>query len=472
MSKILSNIFPLIDHLYIYQNFEYSSRDFLKWFIKNIFKRSLQQKHKIVWTTKARLLFIVSLFLILLDASFTTLYFNGGVILFLILLVIKFLYSPLFLVVSRILISPLDYYQKEKILAKTRKKLSGLSNLKVIAITGSFGKTSTKDILYTLLWKKFYVVKTPKSFNTPLGIAKTILEDVKKSTDIFICEVGAYKRGEIKNIMKLIKPSVGIITAIAPQHLERFGSLENIALAKFELPQSLQKDGVAILNKSYEQVNNLSSTLNSKVIFYGTGDSEYHATNIKVSKNGTSFQIRTPKGTADITIPLIGEHHAQNFLAASAAALQLGLTLSEIKERAKLLLPTPHRMEIKKLGKITLIDNSYNSNPKSAKASLDLLSTFEGRKIVLTPGFIELGKESAKENKEFGKEIARVADEIVIVGNNAKKDLLDGIKEINPNADSVHFVNTTQEGLIMAQQLTQGVEAVALLENDLPDQYN
>lgn len=474
MSKILSKIFPIIDHLYIYQILEYKSGEFLIWFLKNLFKRNLQKKHKLQWTQKAKLLALLGITLLILDSVITSYLLTGKFWLSLILLPVKSLYSPLFLVVSQILISPLEYYQKQKTLRIAKKKLSKLPNLKIAAITGSFGKTSTKDILYTLLWKKYFVVKTPKSFNTPLGIAQTILEDLKENTEVFICEIGAYKIGEIKKIASLINPTIGIITAIAPQHLQKFGSLENIAKAKFELPQALKSTGVAILNSNYQEVRTFAPTVKAKTYFYGTEEDAFYAIDIKSSVQGTSFTLHTPKGKTDIHIPLIGEHHVQNFLAATAAALALGLTLFEIKERAKLLLPTPHRMEIKKMGNIILIDNSFNTNPKSAEASLSLLASFkENRKIVITPGFVELGKEATKTNQEFGHEIRCLADEVIIVGENAKKDLLEGMKDIYPNPEEfVHFAKSTQEALVLAQELTQGVETVVLLENDLPDQYS
>lgn len=475
MSKILSKIFPIIDHLYIYQILEYKSGEFLIWFLKNLFKRNLQRKHKLEWTQKAKLLAILGFTLLILDSIITAYLLTGRFWLSLILFPVKSLYSPLFLIVAHILISPLENYQKQKTLTAAKKKLSKLPNLKIVAITGSFGKTSTKDILFTLLWKKYFVVKTPKSFNTPLGIAQTILEDLKENTEVFICEIGAYKKGEIKNLTKFLNPRIGIITAIAPQHLERFGSLENIAKAKFELVENLPKNGVTILNNESDWLQKLASHSSSgNVIFYGDEENPFYASNIRTGIVGTTFQIHTPKGQTEIKIPLTGEHHVQNFLAATAASLNLGLTLSEIKERAKLLLPTPHRMEIKKIGNMILIDNSFNTNPKSAEASLNLLASFkENRKIVITPGFVELGKETAEANQEFGHDILCLADEVIIVGENAKKDLLEGMKDIYLNPEEfVHFAKSTQEALVLAQELTQGVETVVLLENDLPDQYS
>lgn len=480
MLKILHKLFPLFDHLYIYQVLEYNSLDFLKWFINNPLKRNLQKKHKLKWTIKTKLLFFVSLSLIILDSISSSIYFFNTLSFTIIFILIKSLYSPIFLVISQILIWPLEYSQRQKIINQTSEKLKGLPNLKVVAITGSYGKTSTKEILYTLLFKKFYVVKTPKSFNTPLGIAETILSLVKKNTDIFICEVGAYKVGEIANIARLIQPEIGIITAVAPQHLERFGSIENIAKAKFELAENLKKDGLAILNGDYNLLTEKASAV-SNVILYGRDSDLYHVSNIKVEIDGTSFTLHTPKGETDVQIPLIGEHHATNFLAASIAALEVGLTLSEIKERAKQLQPTPHRLEIRKMGQITLIDNSYNINPESSESSLNLLSTFKDvRRIVITPGFVELGKQSGEENIELGKNIACIADEVIIVGENNKRQILEGIKQVGTE-EFTHFVSSTKDAMVLADKIATEIiqriarhdtEVVILLEGDLPDQYN
>src|SRR3989344_7636431 len=276
MLKILFKIFPIIDHLYIFQILEYNLWQFIKWFLKYPFKRNLQKKHKLEFTAKTKIIFLLIILWILIF------YFVTG---FWITFLIFIFLSPVFIFLSHISIFPLEIYYKNKIMDKARQKLAGLPNLKIIAITGSYGKTSTKDILYTLLWKKFRVVKTPKSFNTPMGLAQTILDYLKPNTQIFIAELGAYKIGDIKKLTKFLNPTIGVITAIGPQHLERFGSLENIAKAKMELFENLPPGGVAIRGLNLE--------------------------------------------------------------AASKVARQLGMSPAEIKERVKWLRPTPHRQEIK-----------------------------------------------------------------------------------------------------------------------------
>ncbi len=469
MKKLLGQLFPIIDHLYIYQLFEYDSTSFLKWFIKYPLKRNLQKKHRIAWTKKSLAIFVLALMLMYLESFDTSTFLTGTSFWTPFIFLFYQLLSPMYLILAKFLITPYEIYARDKILKATDNKLKKLPNLKVIGITGSFGKTSTKEILYVLLKKKFRTVKTPKSFNTPLGVAGSILDYVKDNTEILIAEVGAYKKGEIKNIAKLIKPKIGIITAIAPQHLERFGSLENIAHAKWELIESLPKDGLAILNGENGWLKKLAPTAPCKSLFYGDLDKTIYATNIKSSDNSSNFILNFNNQKIDIELPLVGEHHIQNFLAAAAAALSFGLTLKEIQERAKWILPTSHRLEIRKEGSITIIDNSYNTNPVSSKSSLKLLKDYSRKqKILITPGLIELGNEQSKENQEFAKLSSKITTDIIIVGELNKKSLLAGLKDFPK--DHIYKVTSTKEAFKKLSEIAKE-EAVVLIENDLPDQY-
>lgn len=470
MLKIFHKVFPIFDYLYIFQVLEYNSGDFLQWFVRNPMQRNLQKKHKLTWTIRAALIFFVSVIILLITSLVGSVILNNLLFtpLFVIILV---QFSPIYLAISKFLILPLELYQKNKILNQTRHKINNLPNLKVVAITGSFGKTSTKDILYTLLWKKYRIVKTPKSFNTPLGISQTVLTDVKENTEVLIAEVGAYKKGEISNIAKLIKPQIGVITAIAPQHLEKFGSIADIAQAKFELAQNLDKSGKVILNKNYKELVDLAPTAKCDVMFYGTPDSEYNVEDAKVRIDGTSFLITTPGKNMQIKIPLIGVHHAYNFLAAAIVALDLGLTLTEIAQRANKLLPTPHRMEVTNTGKYTLIDNSFNTNLESSKSSFELINSLTStQKIIITPGLIELGSAAEKINKQFIEIGGKVADIVIIVGELNKRYLSEGLTETNFSKEKIFFASTTKSALILADQIAEKDSAI-LIENDLPDQY-
>lgn len=491
MLKILAKVYPLFDHLYIYQNLEYSSKDFFKWFVHHSFARDLQRKHKLELTSKALLLALITTVLIIKASLLSSLllflpqfskptYGNIFILaaenrLFTLSILAFFVFysffSPCFLIISRFILWPFEIYIKNKIIKKAKEKLEKIPNLKIIAITGSFAKTSTKNMIYTLLWKNFRVVKTPKSYNNLISISQTILEDIKDNTQVLICEVGAYKVGEIDKVVKFLKPQIGIITAIAPQHLERFGSLENIAKAKFELVEGLAQDNLAVLNSQSPLLKQMAADAKCKVVFYGSATDPIFTTSIDLTVKGTSFVLHTPKGHVLINIPLIGVHHVQNFLAASSVALSFGLSLNEIKQRALKLLPTPHRLEIRKEGSLTIIDNSYNTNPDSSKISFKLLKDYPGDfRVIITPGLIEMGKQTKEENIQFAKSASQVADEIIIVGQNSKDYLLEGLDQIEFPKDKTHLVRSLNEAM-QKLSLIAKPKTVVLIENDLPDQY-
>lgn len=471
---MLSKIFPLLDYLYIFQLLEYERGDFINWFFKNPLRRNLQKKNKLDFTLKIQLLASITTFIMLFLATlFALIFFQGSLIALIITYIIFESISPFFIILSSFIIAPLDYLQKQRITKKARAKISKLNNLKTVAIVGSYAKTSTKNMLYTLLWKDFNVVKTPKSFNTPVAIATTILNYLKPTTDIFIVEMDAYHKGDLKNLCKIAKPDMAIITAIAPQHLERFGNIKNLAETQFEVAGSLKDQGTLFLNSLDELTMDSEEQFESNKIFLGGEMDKYRVENIKQTEKGLNFKLFLDEKTIDIELPLKGEHNAYNFLAAAAISYKLGLPLETIGERAKLILPTEHRLEITRNGHITTIDNSYNTNPKVIVSSLKLLKEVgEGKhKILITPGLIEQGSNAEKENKKFMLLAAKSADEIIIVGQSYKKYLKDGLKESEFPKEKTHYVKSTKSAIELAHKLSAG-ETVIAIENDLPDQYS
>ncbi len=471
---MLSKLFPLLDHLYIFQLLEYERGNFISWFLKNPLRRGIQKKHSLDFTLKIQLLAIVSSFLMLSLATVLALIFFSGNIWALLLIYILFeSISPFFIAFSSLIIAPLDIYSKYKITQKAKNKLRSLENLKTIAIVGSYAKTSTKDMLYTLLWKDFYVVKTPKSFNTPVAIAQTILSYLKQTTQIFIVEMDAYHPGDIKNLCKIARPDMAIITAIAPQHLERFGNIQKLADTQFEVSKSLRDDGLLFLNSQDELTIQTEEKFTANKIFFSGELDKFRVEEIKQTAKGTSFKLILDNESVDVELPLPGEHNAYNFLAASTIAYKLGLSAKTISQRAQLILPTEHRLEIKKQGKLTVIDNSYNTNPKVVISSLKLLKETAGdnQKILITPGLIEQGSNTEIENLKFIKHAATVADEIIIVGESYKGYLSSGLKESAFPKESIHYAKSTKTALEIANRINKE-NAVVLIENDLPDQYS
>ncbi len=473
MNKLFKTLFPLTDHLYIFQLLEYDNGDLAKWFFQYPFKRQLQRKHTLVLTSKALFLLLIAFFLLLFLSFASSLTQFETVILIPLYFVMYSVFSPIFLIFANLLFSPIERYSRNKLIKLAQRKQKSLKNLKTVAIVGSFAKTSTKNMLYTLLWKDFYTVKTPKSYNTAVSIARSFVRDVKETTQIYIVEMDAYHPGEIKELCKILKPDLGIITAIGAQHLERFGSMEKLAKTQFELAQALPKDGILFLNADDEWTTALYPEYDGiKQVFFGKNEGrDVQVSDIKVLTNSTQFTLRIKNEKINIKLPLTGEHHAINFASAASIAYQLGLPLKTIQQRAEMVLPTEHRLEVKKTGHITIIDNSYNTNPTAARSSLKLLKETEGsEKIVITPGLVELGEQSDVENKLLGKEIAEVADMAIIVGEYAKDPIRSGLKEAEFPPEKTHFVKSTARALDLVYKNAKK-DAVILIENDLPDQY-
>lgn len=354
-----------------------------------------------------------------------------------------------------------------------KNKLNSMTNLKRIAITGSYGKTSTKNALNDILNVKYNSFATEKSFNTMNGLMISINNKLDKFTDIFVAEMGAFRRGEIKEKCDFIKPQYGILTTIGTAHLESFGSRENIQKAKFELIDSLPSDGIAILNMDDEYQTSYKIKSKCKVVWVSIGNkkADVYASDIKLSSKGTTFKCNFGKESIILETRLLGNANVYNILEAAALSYELGLSLEQIKIGVKRIATIEHRLELKKYGEINIIDDAYNSNPVGAKMAVDVLGMMDGKKIIVTPGMIELGEKQYEYNKEFGRQIAKVCDEVILIGEEQTKPILDGLKEKKYNEKNIHILNDVKESFILMRKLA-GKTTFVLLENDLPDIFN
>ena len=353
------------------------------------------------------------------------------------------------------------------------KKLKGMNNLKVIGITGSYGKTSSKNILNDILNIKYNSITTPRNLNTPYGLIMTINNNLDKFDDIFIAEMGAYKIGEIKQLCDLVHPKYGILTKIGTDHLELFGSQENIQKAKFELIESLPSDGVAILNRDDTLQVNYKLKNNVKTIWIGIdNDADFKAANIKVSNTGTTFDliIKGDKNKYKFETKLLGYANIYNILSAIALGYEFGVNVSELQRAVRGVKQIEHRLELKKNGDITYIDDAYNSNPVGSKMALDVLKMMPGKKIVITPGMIELGSIENDENMKFGEHIAEVCDEVILIGKKQTEAIYKGLKNKKYDEKHIHILEDVIDAFTLIKKL-KGKETYVLLENDLPDVY-
>lgn len=363
------------------------------------------------------------------------------------------------------------YYYKYKAI----KKLRGMSNMPVIGITGSYGKTSSKNILADVLNVKYNAFPTPKNFNTTYGLINTINNYLDKFSDYFIAEMGAFKRGEIKEVCDLVHPTYGILTRVGTAHLESFGSRENIQKGKFELIESLPNNGIGILNgdDEYQRSYKLKNSCKIKWIGIDSSDVDVRAINIKLSYKGTSFDciFKGDHKKYHFETKLLGKANVYNILAAIALGKELGISIEQLILGVKKVNTIEHRLELKKYGNINIIDDAYNSNPVGSKMAIEVLSMMPGKKIVVTPGMIELGVSEYEYNKTFGEQIAEVADEAILVGAVQTKAIYDGLVSKKFPKEHIHIINDVRIAFQLMQEL-KVKETYVLLENDLPDIFN
>lgn len=362
------------------------------------------------------------------------------------------------------------YYYKWKAVSK----LNSMNHMSVIGITGSYGKTSSKNILSDILNVKYNAFPTPKNFNTTYGLINTINNYLDKFSDYFIAEMGAFKRGEIKELCNLVHPKYGILTSIGTAHLESFGSRENIMKGKFELIESLPKDGIGILNGDDPYQRSYSLKNSCKIVWIGIGkEADVQAINIELSYKGTSFDciFKGDPNKYHFETKLLGQANVYNILAGIALGKELGIPIEQLKVGVKKVNAIEHRLELKKYGNINIIDDAYNSNPVGSKMAVEVLGMMPGKKMIVTPGMIELGSEEYQYNKTFGEQIANVADEVILVGETQTKAIYDGLLSQGYKEEHIHIINDVKLAFPLMQKLSEK-ETYVLLENDLPDIFN
>ncbi len=425
----------------------------------------------LVFTSRVKRMYFTA---ILILVAFCTLgiIFNGARLAFLISVLILFYFPGVTAVAVNIINAPAEKLVKQWYINDAKKKLRSFKNMKIIGITGSYGKTSTKHIIARLLEEKYNVCFTPGSYNTPMGVVRTIREYMKPQTEIFVCEMGAKNVGDIKEICKIVHPDMGIITSIGPQHLSTFKSVDNIVKTKFELADSVrEKDGTVYLSNDNAYIKSKCEEYSS--VMYGTTDgSRYKAENIRCSPSGTQFDVVFDDQKISLSTKLLGMHNVLNITGAVAIAYQLGVSINDIVFAVSKLEQTEHRLQLKPFIKgSVLIDDAYNSNPEGCLEAVRVLGSFEGmKKIIVTPGLVELGEKEYECNYNLGLECTKHCDEIILVGKERSKPMTDAAATTDFDSAHIHIVASFKEAMALMQNMLDSSCAV-LFENDLPDNY-
>ena len=349
-----------------------------------------------------------------------------------------------------------------------KKILKSNKSITVLGITGSFGKTGTKFIIKRILDEKFNVVATPGSFNTPMGVVRTVRENLRPETDVFVCEMGAKKRGDIKEICDIAKPQLAVITSVGPQHLDTFLSIDNIADTKFELAESADE---VFLNFDNEIIRSRADKYN--YTSYGTtSDCDVYAESIAYGSFGATFNVICGDECIPVVTRLLGKHNVLNITAGVAVAKRLGIANNAIEYAVSRLTPTAHRLELKSfINGSLLIDDAYNANPEGSLEAVNVLSSFEGKKkVIVTPGLVELGEKEYEYNYNLGLAAAEKCDIIILVGKQRSVPLHNAAKDAKFDDSCLHVVSEFKEAMALLQTIADK-DTVVLFENDLPDNY-
>ncbi len=380
---------------------------------------------------------------------------------------------PLTVALAGALIWPVERLIFHLYFRDAEKKILKNDRLIRIGITGSYGKTSTKFILADLLSQKYNVLATPASFNTPMGVTRIIRERLTPAHQVFIGEMGARHVGEIKELSRLVHPQIGILTAVGPQHLDTFRTLERIKKTKYELIEALPEDGLSVFLDDGDIVTGLYQRTKKARLLAGKEGADAWATDVAVSPQGSSFTLHLKEWEPiECQTQLLGEHNIRNILLCALVAKYLGLTPEQIRRGILNLRPVEHRLQLMKTGGgVTVIDDAFNTNPRSSKEALKVLSSFPGRHVIVTPGMVELGAEEDQYNEDFGKAMAKHVDIAVLVGRRHTAPIRKGMLEAGFPESAIFTVGSLQEAVGTVNSLILPGDTV-MYENDLPDHYS
>jgi UDP-N-acetylmuramoyl-tripeptide--D-alanyl-D-alanine ligase len=433
-----------------------------------------KQKKPLVFTQRATRLYITMAGLSLLLCALAV--WLGGERAYLPILWGIILLAPVILLLSNILLQPVEAGINQGFVNDAKRIIRAMPDLKIIAITGSYGKTSVKHFLTAILAEKYHVLMTPGSYNTTMGVVRTIREMLKPTHEVFVVEMGAKQLGDVREICDITPPQRSILTAVGPQHLDTFGSIENVQRTKFEIVEALPAGGTAYLNADYELVRSYPVKKELTTVYYSVTSDQgnYRAEQFRYENGRLHFNVvRDGVPLLSLETQLFGEHNASNLLACTAVALDMGVAPERIAYAVRQLQPVEHRLQLRKFpGGYAVLDDAFNSNPAGARMALEVLQQLDGnRKIIITPGMIELGDRQYELNREFGTQIATACDYVILVGPKQTQAIQDGLRNSAYPEDQLYVARNLADANDHLRPLLRAGDVV-LYENDLPDTFN
>ena len=382
-------------------------------------------------------------------------------------------FLPLWIALGGLVAWPVEKAISEMYFRDAQRILKGRKDLIRIGITGSWGKTSVKFILGTILEEKYHTLITPASFNTPMGVTKVIRSRIEPGHRIFVAEMGARHVGDIREMCRLVHPQIGILTSVGPQHLDTFKTLERVTKTKYELIEALPEDGEAFFTDDEGICRELyrKTSVSKHMAGFDPEYDEIFAEDICYSPEGTSFVLRRGTERVPCETQLLGELNIRNIVLCACVALNVGLTMNQVVRGIGKVKPVEHRLQlIRHPGGLNVIDDAFNSNILGAKQAFQVLKQFPSRRIIVTPGMVELGDKEYEMNKEFGKEMAACCDTVILVGKKRSDAIVQGLRENGMREESILIVSSLDEATELLREIS-GPGDTVLFENDLPDNY-
>ena len=380
---------------------------------------------------------------------------------------------PLWIALAGLLAWPIEKGISEMYFRDAQRILRSRKDLIRIGITGSWGKTSVKFILGTILEEKYHTLVTPASYNTPMGVTKVIRSKLEPGHRIFVAEMGARHVGDIKEMCRLVHPEIGILTSVGPQHLDTFKTLERVTRTKYELIDALPEDGRSFFADDEDICRNLYEKTGKKKAISGLDPAydDVWAENIHYSPEGSAFDLCRAGERIRCHSQLLGELNIRNILLCAAVAFELGLTPEQIARGIEKIRPIEHRLQlIRNPGGMSVIDDAFNSNIRGAKQAFQVLKVFPKKRIIVTPGMVELGEKEYEMNREFGEAMADCCDAAILVGKKRSQAISEGLTAGGFAESNIHVVSSLDEATALLREIVTPGDTV-LFENDLPDNY-
>lgn len=459
--------------IYMLQASEYNIRDYLSWYKRTENFANVERRKKFVKTPKAVLLLLIAWIIVIFifGAAVFLLYSMPAPLNYILFIFLLFIAPSILaygiiimLGIIKILVQyPIEYF----IIEQAKRRLSAHGAIK-IAIAGSFGKTSMREILKTVLSGDRKVAAPPHSYNTPLGISQ-FTKNLEGDEEILVFELGEYYPGDVRKLCELVQPQIGIITGVNEAHLEKFKSLDKTASTIFELADWLGNNTLYV-NGENEMAK--ESALAGHMMYDRNGTGDWKVKSPLTDLAGTSFDLEKNGQKFEFKSKLLGLHQIGPLVVAIDIADHLGIPLEEIKKAVQKTKPFDHRLELKTdAGGVITLDDSYNGNPDGARAVIDFLASLKNhRRFYVTPGLVETGTRTEFVHKEIGKNLAKAEiEKVILIKNSATPYIEKGLRESHYKGEIMWFESGLSAFAALPHLTVKG--DIVLLQNDWPDQY-